>query len=260
MGVRVRGTLSALAVCALFCGPVWAAKAPPPAPPPSTWTGCYINAGAGYGFSQQDQHTETFPGLVQTTASDTQDSSRGWLGRFGGGCDFDPAGGLSNWVVGVFGDYDVMDLKGTNTLQQVGVGGGVGPPEAAPEKENSAWYAGGRIGYLVTPTLLSYVNGGYTQTRFGQQNFNFLVGGPVGGFLPGTTYHGWFAGGGVEYALNFSWLPFRGLFWRTEYRFASYDAMDPQVLGPGAFPGYAQHSTPYVQTVASSLVWRFNWH
>jgi len=261
-GQHVRSIISALAVAALVSTPVWAAdmavKAPPPAP---TWSGCYVDGGVGYGFFDQTQHTETFPALVSTTAIDTQDSGRGLLGRFGAGCDYDPTGGLSNWVVGVFGDYDVMGLKGTDVLQAVGVGGAVGPPSATSERENYAWYVGGRIGYLVTPALLSYLDGGYTQTGFGQQNFSFLATGlSAGAFLPSTTYHGWFVGGGVEYALNFSWLPISGLFWRNEYRFASYNSMDPQVLGPGAAPGFAQHSTPYVQTATSSLVWRFNWH
>ena len=32
---------------------------------------------------------------------------------------------------------------------------------------------------------------------------------------------GWFLGGGTEYALNMDWIPIHGLFWRTEYRYAS---------------------------------------
>jgi len=255
--------MPALAVAA-FVSPVWAAdmalKAPV-APAPPGWTGCYIDAGAGYGWFNQSQHTETFPGLVPTTFADTQDGGRGWLGRFGGGCDYQLTGGLSNFVIGAFGDYDVMGLNGANTLQSVGVGGTVGAPAVASETENNAWYVGGRIGYLVSPALLAYVDGGYTQTTFGQQNYTLLATGlPANAFLLSTTYHGWFAGGGLEYALNFSWLPIQGLFWRTEYRFAGYNSMDPQVLGAGASPGYAQHSTPYVQTATSSLIWRFSWH
>ena len=112
----------------------------------------------------QDQHTETIPALAATTSGNTTDGGRGWLARFGGGCDYQFGGGLSNWVVGAFGDYDWMDLKGTNNLANVGLGGGFGAPNAAAEKEQGAWYAGARIGYLVTPALLSYFDGGYTQT------------------------------------------------------------------------------------------------
>ena len=102
------------------------------------------------------------------------------------------------------------------------------------------------------------LSAGYTQTHFGQQNFTFLnTGLSTATFLSSATYGGWFVGGGEEYALNFS--GFKGLFWKTEYRFASYDSKDLSLLGPGATPGFAQHTTPYVQTVTSSLVWRFNW-
>ena len=34
-----------------------------------------------------------------------------------------------------------------------------------------------------------------------------------------ATYHGWFIGGGDEYAFN--WLP--GLFWKNEYRLLQFD-------------------------------------
>jgi outer membrane immunogenic protein len=233
-------------------------KARAPAPVATTFSGCYIDVGGGYGMWNQNQHTETYPGLVPTTVADTVDGGKGYLGRFGGGCDYQFTGTLSNWVVGVLGDYDVMGLKGTDNFQNVGVGGVFGAPSYAPEKERNAWYIGGRVGYLVTSALLSYVSAGYTQTSFGQQNFTFLnTGLAANSFLPGATYQGWFLGGGTEYALNFPAL--RGLFWRNEYRYASYNSKDLQLLGPGATPGYAQHTTPYVQTITTSLVWKFNW-
>ncbi len=232
--------------------------APPPPPPAMSWTGCYLDGGVGYGMWNQDQHTETFPGLVPTSFADTRDGGRGWLGRFGAGCDYQLTGGLSNWVIGVLGEYDVMSLKGTNNFQNIGVGGVFGAPVAAFEKEDSAWYVGGRVGYLVTPSLLTYVDAGYTQTHFGSQSFFFLnTGLPAAASLPGATYQGWFLGSGTEYALNF--LNIRGLFWRNEYRYSSYNSKDLPTFGAGATPGFAQHSTPQVQTVTTSLVWKFNW-
>jgi outer membrane immunogenic protein len=127
------------------------------------------------------------------------------------------------------------------------------------EKESGAWYVGARIGYLVTPNLLTYWDGGWTQTRFDQVNFSFTNGVPLGSptFLPATTYHGWFLGGGTEYALNFSWLPIRRLFWRNEYRYASYQAEDVAVV-TSSIPPFSERSRKYVQTITSSLVWRFN--
>ena len=71
------------------------------------------------------------------------------------------------------------------------------------------------------------------------------------------TYSGWFIGSGVEYAIDF--LP--GLFWKTEYRYASYGAKDLPVFNTInlAQIGSAIHAQKYVQTVRSELVWRFNW-
>jgi outer membrane immunogenic protein len=260
---------AALAALAFASGSALAADLPLPAPvykapplPAPTWTGCYVDAGGGYGLWNVDQHTETFPGLVPTSFPDITDGGRGWLGRFGGGCDYQfGLGGLGNFVIGAFGDYDVMGLQGTNSFQNIGLGGAAGPPTSGVANESSAWYAGARVGYLVTPALLAYGAGGYTQTRFDQVNLTFsATGAPANAFLPSTTFNGWFIGSGYEYALNFSWLPISipGLFWKTEYRFAEYQTQDVRLLGPGATPGFAQHQSPFVQTVTSSLVWRFN--
>jgi outer membrane immunogenic protein len=232
-------------------------KAPPMAvaAPVASWTGCWISGGVGYGMWNQDQNTETLPGSVATSFGTGTDGGRGWLGRAGVGCDYQFS---SSFVIGAFADYDWMSLKGTNSFQNVGVGGVFGAPTLGSEKESAAWSVGGRIGYLPSPNLLTFVSGGYTQTRFDQTNLFFANTGLTGNaFLPQTTYHGWFIGGGTEYAL--SWFPVRGLYWKTEYRFAEYQAQDIALLGVGATPGFGQHTQPFVQTVTTSLVWRFNW-
>jgi outer membrane immunogenic protein len=233
-------------------------KAPPmavAAPAPS-WTGCWISGGVGYGMWNQDQATETLPGLQATSTTNT-DGGRGWLGRAGVGCDYQIA---PSFVIGAFADYDWMNLKGTNAFQNNGLPlGAFGTPASGFEKESAAWAVGGRIGYIPLPGLLTFVSAGYTQTRFDQINF-FSTTLPVinaNAFLPQTTYRGWFIGGGTEYAL--SWFPVRGLFWKTEYRFAEYRAQDIATAGIGATPGFGQHTQPFVQTVTTSLVWRFNW-
>ena len=231
-------------------------KAPPPPPPVATWTGCYVDAGWGYGMWNQDHYTET-TALVPLEPSTTT-GGRGWLGRFGGGCDYQLSGGLSSWVIGAFADYDAMDLKGTWDDPLASATAVVGD-----EKETGAWAAGARLGYLVTPSLLTYVNGGWTGTRFSQIHFmsNTLpsVTFPTG--IEAQTYHGWFIGGGTEYALNWSWLPIHGLFWRNEYRYSSFKAKDVSevTLATDAPIGLDDNMKKNVQTITSSLVWRFNW-
>ncbi len=230
--------------------PAPAYKAPPPPAPAASWTGCSINGGYGYGLWNQDQYLESDPAHVQLTANTTS-GGRGWLGRFGAGCDYQfGVNGLGNWVVGVFADYDIMNVHGDFSPVTLGAAGS--------EKETGAWYVGGRIGYLVTPSLLSYFDGGFTETHFDQTNLNSVITGTPAFLVSAHTYHGWFLGGGLEYALNFSWLPIRGLFWRNEYRFASYNAADLSILTTtGALTGAAVNVRPYTETITSSLVWRF---
>jgi hypothetical protein len=72
-----------------------------------------------------------------------------------------------------------------------------------------------------------------------------------------THLFGWFLGSGFEY--NLGWFP--GLFWRTEYRFASYDKDNLSIVTSpgGARTDFSVDSEKFVQTIRSELVWRFNW-
>jgi outer membrane immunogenic protein len=252
-----KSLLTSFALGALMAGNAVAAdmavkapimKAPMPA---YSWTGCYLDAGGGYGMWNQDHwNTNTAP----FNTAETTGGGRGWLGRFGGGCDYQLSGTFSNFVVGVFGDYDVMDLTGSfATLLTFG-----NSPTWAPEKESSAWAAGGRVGYLLTPTILSYVDAGWTQTKFDQAGTVTASGLVTGLAFPAHTYNGWFLGSGFEY--NFTWLPIQGLFLRTEYRYSTYGRDDLQGfdIATGA-PTNVLHAKKDVQTVTTSLVWRFNW-
>jgi outer membrane immunogenic protein len=255
--------LAAVALVVLAAGPAVAADlgrrvpayTPPPAPPPPTFTGCYVNGGGGYGLWNIDHFDKDVFG---TTLSNTSTSGgRGWLGTVGGGCDyqFSPGSGFwSNWVVGAFADYDFMDLHRNFALAG---GDGIGD-----EKESNAWAVGGRIGYLVTPNVFTYWNGGYTQTRFDQINlFDPDGDGTPFGSIGSHTYHGWFIGGGTEIALSGLFgLPLpTGLFWRSEYRFSSFSSADLPVLDTAGVQIGSENMHPYVQTITTSLVYRFNW-
>jgi outer membrane immunogenic protein len=229
-------------------------KAPPAYSPPAySWTGCYIDGGGGFALWNQDSYTQAVGGAASVS---TTTGGRGWMGLVGGGCDYQfSLGGLGTWVLGGFGDYDFMQINGTN--QAFGALGSL----SGNEKESSAWFVGGRLGYLVTPSLMTFFDGGYTQTRFDGVSFNTVLNAPGFASLPAQTYTGWFLGGGTEYALNFSWLPIHGLFWRNEYRYATYNSANVPIVSTatGAPTAFSETSKPYVQTITSALVWRFNW-
>jgi outer membrane immunogenic protein len=216
----------------------------PPAPPPVVynWTGCYVDGGGGYGFSNGDSFTTT--NGVGSSARVTN-GGRGWFGTVGGGCDVQFG---QRWVLGAFGNYDFADIKGDVAVPDTNLVG--------REKQDSAWAVGGRLGYTLTPTILTYVNGGYTQARFNGFGLSSQTDGtPTGLNIDAHTYSGWFVGSGFEYNLGF--MP--GLFWRTEYRFAQYGRDTLPILnGAGAATDTSLVSDKTIQTIRSELVWRFN--
>jgi outer membrane immunogenic protein len=217
------------------------------APPAYNWTGCYLGGGWGYGVWNQDGFLETDPGHVATSLS-VRSGGRGSFGTVTGGCDYEFSGPTffgSNILIGAFADGDWGSLQGS------------GFTWSSTETEKSAWAVGGRIGLVLAPNLMTYWNGGYTQARFDGFEVVLASGVDTGNNVPAHTYSGYFLGGGVEYAMPM----FSSLFWRNEFRWASYRADDISelVTATGLNAGVAFNSKKTVQTVTSSLIWRFNW-
>lgn len=215
-------------------------KAPPIAPV-SNWTGFYINGGFGYGLMSTDQHS-TAGGV--TSSLDSRMGGRGYFGTVGLGYDYQltPA-----WVVGVFGDAQWGDIRGSLIDLSTGISGRL--------KNDANYAAGARLGYLVAPNVLSYVNAGYSYGQFKGATFDDGV------TTIGKTHRdGWFIGGGVENDLNLLGIHAPGWFMKTEYRVAEYDRKTSQVFDPAGAPtAFGFTYKPYVQTVQTSLVYRFNW-
>ena len=123
------------------------------------------------------------------------------------------------------------------------------------------------MGYLVAPNVLSYVNAGYTGSEWSGTIQSLQT--PGGGALLTTpAFHrdGWFVGGGVENSLNILGVAAPGWFMKTEYRSAFYDRISlrenllPGNAGPlFPFSGVTASFKPWVQTISTSLVYRFNW-
>jgi outer membrane immunogenic protein len=134
-------------------------------------------------------------------------------------------------------------------------------------KQDWAWAAGARVGYLVTPSLLTFVSGGFTQAHYKQVDLTTLAGAGTGVSLEAQTFNGLFVGSGVEYAID--WFP--GLFWKSEARASYYQRKDvvPTCVAAGVACGLAapvlgplgitESREPTVYSVRSELVYRFNW-
>jgi hypothetical protein len=72
--------------------------------------------------------------------------------------------------------------------------------------------------------------------------------------LPAHTFSGRFIGGGVEFAV--ASVP--GLYWRNEYRLSSSRPADFPFFIDGVAIKTFDHQSVTVQTITTSLVWKFN--
>jgi outer membrane immunogenic protein len=248
--------LIALTAVAAFSAPAFAADmaARMPvkavaAPVAYNWTGCYIAGGGGYGWYTAESRQVTQGGTFVSNQGDT--GGKGWMGQVGAGCDYQFAGPMGNWVVGLLGDYTFSDVKGDHL-------GAPGNSWVGQLKNDYSWAVGGRVGYLVNPTFLTYFNAGYTETHFkGAGYVSPTTGLPATTAfgLEGSTYQGWFLGSGFEYGIGF--LP--GLFLKTEYRYSEFNRKQLNVVTSGGAVVASETVKPYTQSVISSLVYRFNW-
>lgn len=237
------------------------AKAPAPVVPAVSWTGCWISGGGGYGISRTDRDSRDFAAPNALNVLNNTSGSDGWLATAGAGCDYQFSG---RWVVGAFADGTYSDIKGDHAWRVFG-------PSATfvgESKMDWNWAVGGRIGYLVTPSFLTYFNAGYTQAHTEAYNLREITTATATGLtVPGRTFDGFFVGSGFEYQLDF--LP--GLFVKSEGRASWYDRKDSRLtctavggrcgaadLGTDPF-GNIDSRKMVVYTAKTELVYRFNW-
>jgi outer membrane immunogenic protein len=226
------------------------AKAPMAMPMAPSWTGFYIFGGVGGGVWDANTFTRaTVTGLPLSIGQ--RQGGDGWFGTVGAGYDWQFN---QSWVFGIFGDGQFGSLKGTIQDPVASLSGSI--------KMQDAWAAGARLGYLVAPNVLSYVNGGYSGAQWsGTTGLNTFSGLPVGGHTNSFNLNGAFIGGGVENNLNIFGISAPGWFMKTEYRAAYYESKNISELvnGTNALVGRDIAFRPLVQTVSTSLVYRFNW-
>jgi len=230
----------------------------------ASWTGFYLFGGAGGGIWDANTNTvDPVTGACVLCVNQRQ-GGHGWYGTVGGGYDWQLN---PNWVAGLFGDAQFGELKGTIQDQTSFFAG--------QEKLRTSWAAGVRVGYLVAPNVLSYVNGGYSGSDWSGTSMvntgSGLSAAPFG--TPSFRRDGWFVGGGVENNLNIFGISAPGWFMKTEYRTAFYDRISLPDSAPGAGPSVTTPAStvpltnpqnnitfkPQVQTISTSIVYRFNW-
>lgn len=223
----------------------------PMAAPALSWTGFYIFGGGGGGIWDSDEHTDrTIAGVTASTINHRVGGD-GWFGTVGLGYDWQFN---SNWVAGVFADGQFGSLRGNIDDDFAGFTGRI--------KLQDSWAAGVRLGYLVAPNVYSYVNGGYSGSHWSGSTLVSTFTGAASGFHTDSfNRNGWFVGGGVENNLNIFGISAPGWFMKTEYRAAYYDRknIDVKFDGTNLVSTDSVSFKPWVQTISTSLVYRFNW-
>jgi outer membrane immunogenic protein len=246
----------ALAAVTVFSGSALAAdlpaapvysKAPVVMAPVANWTGFYIFGGAGGGVWDADNSTANAAGAVNTLSQ--RMGGDGWFGTVGAGYDWQFN---SSWVAGIFADGQFGSLRGSINDEFNGFTG--------TEKLRDSWGAGVRLGYLVSPLVYSYVNAGFTQSYWSGSTLVGVVNGINFATLPSFNRSGGFVGGGVENNLNIFGITAPGWFMKTEYRASYFNraSLAETALVPGFTPQTVNFK-PFVQTISTSLVYRFNW-
>src|ERR1700730_8458329 len=170
--LEMKKLLLALTAVAAFTGSASAAdlgarpytKAPAPAAPAYSWPGFYIFGGAGGGLWNADSNAQS-TGVVGALGAfgpagtaltrDQRLGGSGWVGTVGIGYDWQFGG---RWVAGIFGDGQFGDMRGSLSDPFNNTEG--------REKLRTSYAAGARLGYLVAPNVLSYVNGGYSGSEW----------------------------------------------------------------------------------------------
>ncbi len=246
----------ALTAVAAFTGSASAAdlaacrytKAPMMAPV-YNWTGFYIFGGAGGGLWDADSNVQSTVPPLGAITRDQRMGGDGWFGTVGAGYDWQFN---HSWVAGIFADGQFGSIRGSISDPNIAFEG--------REKLKTSYAAGARIGYLVAPSVLSYVNAGYSGSQWSGASMTSLFAG-VPGVVTTPSFHrdGWFVGGGVENNLDFFGISAPGWFMKTEYRAAYYNRITLPETFAGAPLGTAVTFKPLVQTISTSLVYRFNW-
>ncbi len=205
------------------------------APVAYNWTGCYIGANVGGGFSRLDTTRVLTGGIVDGANFGREDDS-GFIGGGQAGCDFQ-TGPL---VFGVQGQFDFGNVSGQHLVPDVA---------GLSETNNlrSVGTATGRVGYLFTPAFLVY---GKVGAAFLNNRNQVLSRG--GALLESASFTqpGITAGGGVEWMFAPNWSVF------AEYNSIWIENDAAQQFLPA---GDVINTRQVVQTALVGVNYKFHW-
>jgi outer membrane immunogenic protein len=251
-------------------------RAPPPVylppPPVFTWTGFYAGLNAGYTFGGSNSvDVETDPGVAIESTPPIADAvaasatdvlplrNSGFIGGGQIGYNFQFA---NSWLVGIEADLQGTGARSSasaiRTVPIVGIPPSIAQAQSNISVNNAVDYLGtvrGRLGFLVTPALLIYGDGGFAYGGV-HEGVDIASNLPPAGFgsFPAfgsvsNTRTGWTAGGGLEWMFSPNWSV------KAEYLY--YD-LGRVTFGVGGLTFFAGGTTIFTDPTTAST--RFNGH
>jgi outer membrane immunogenic protein len=216
-------------------------KAPPPAPAPVwSWTGFYVGANVGYGWSQKTFVNNFSPPIG---AVDATPNPSGVVGGLQAGYNFQ----INSLLLGIEGNFDWSGAKSSVSCF----------PLLAPQTctADPRWVAAitGRIGEIFGQSLF-YVRGGAAWVHDSYSNLA-LAGAPSPAlpgllFVANETRAGWVIGGGIEYMFLPNWSA------KIEYNY--YGFPDKSVsFSDGSGDSFTELIKQNMQTVTVGINYHF---
>jgi outer membrane immunogenic protein len=199
-------------------------KAPPPAAAPVfDWTGFYIGANGGWGWSNFDPTVSPVGGSSIADFPTTRFNTRTSGAVFGGQVGYNWQ--LASWLIGVEGDFDGAGISGTRSvlfpsgLQPNAIDG-----FTETDKIEGLASIRGRIGYIWGPGLLYFTGGGaWERATHNTMISTDTAAGVSVNSAAGTfssTRSGFVIGGGYEWMIAPHWTV------RAEYLYYDFRATD----------------------------------
>jgi outer membrane immunogenic protein len=187
-------------------------KAPMMAPAPPSWTGLYIGANGGYGWSKDTVSEAPFgvTGIADILPQSLGLSNKGAL--FGGQIGYNWQ--IASWVLGIEGDYDAASITSTQAVVFPSIIGGPGTTHSdsftATDNITGLASVRGRLGYTWGPALLYFTGGGAWESVTSNATISANTApGVFGQSATGSfssTRSGYVVGGGLEWMATPNWI------------------------------------------------------
>ncbi|MGY4235918.1 outer membrane immunogenic protein [Bradyrhizobium sp. USDA 4449] len=204
------------------------------------WTGCYLGANVGGGWTRLD--TARVLDVTGAAAPNNygRENDSAVIGGGQVGCDFQ----TGNLVFGIGGSFDFGNINGRHALADF-------PTFSESNSLKEIYTATGRIGYLWTPQFLGYLKGGAAYIKNRNQVFA-----PGGGLVESASFYqpGMTVGIGAEWMFTPNWSVF------AEYNYMWFHDDNAQAFtlaGGGA--GEVINSQQRVQTVLVGVNYKLHW-